>query len=346
MTKKIFAIYDLNVMPYSIGDIISFIAGIQTIRYKNNIESYDICFIANCDKESDSLFNKLISNQNRLHYYLKLVDTLQINDTLESIYYCHDYVEFHELYTLKNASGSLVWPELSAIQSKEYLHYRIYADLHFFKQEFGFIPSVFSSTPLTQWAHTFFSNYVNQFLPVTINLRINNHFCEYRNAHIDSWLEFFSYCHEKYPVKFIVICAKAEVDTRLYLHPNVIIAKNLNTSIAQDIALVANSLLHLGSASGPATISHLVSHPCLITNCDMMPHMDLYHGALQFYRDDKHVKFSFSHPFQFNSTFPESTDYLIDEFNKLWNAVDVEAWKQVSRYWLDNKTEATLSWLD
>lgn len=346
MPNKIFAIYDLNVMPYSIGDIISFIAGIQTIRYRNNIENYDICFIAICDKDSDSLFNKLISNHNRLHYYLKLVDTLQINNTLESIYYCHDYVEFHELYTLKHAGGSLVWPELSAIQSKEYLHYRIYSDLHLFKQEFGFIPSVFSSTPLTQWAHTFFSNYVNQLLPVTINLRNNKHFSDHRNAQMESWLGFFLHCHKIYPVKFIVICAKSEIDERLDNYPNVVIAKKLHTSIAQDIALIANSLIHLGSASGPATVSHLVSQPCLITNCDMVPYMDQYQGALQFYRDNHHVHFSFSHPFQFNSTFPETTEYLIGEFEKLWCAVDTEAWQQNSNYWQNFQSEATLSWLD
>lgn len=310
------------------------------------MDSYDICFIANCDKDSGNLFNALVDKYNKLHYLLKLVDTLQINTGLESIHCCHDYVEFYELYKVKKSGGALVWPELSAIQEKEYLHYRIYTELHFFKQEFGLLPSVFNSSPLTQWAHTFFGNNTCPFLPVTVNLRNNKLFCGHRNALIESWLGFFSHCHNTFPVQFIVICAKSEIDERLYRHPNVIIAKAFNTSIAQDVALIANSLLHLGSASGPATISPFVTHPSLITNCDMVPYMDHYNGALQFYRDDRHVRFSFSNELQYYSTFPETTEYLVAEFEKLLNSVEIKTWEQTNRYWQNFQSEAALSWLD
>ena len=344
--QKILAIYDLNIMPFSIGDIVSFIAGVQVLLYRSNINTYDICFISNCNHCSATPFNKLVNSNNRIHYYLKLVDVLQINKNLESIHYCNSYEDFYEIYSLKSSDQHLIWPELSAIQNQEYLHYRIYRDLHFFKQEFGFLPSVFNSSSLTQWAHVFFNCHTNDYIPVTVNLRNNKLFSDHRNAQLDSWLGFFAYCNMKYPIKFLVICAKTEIDDRLYRCSNVIIVKNLNTSIAQDIALIANAPLHLGSASGPATISPFVSHPSLITNCDMAPYMELYHSALKYYRDDKHVRFSFSHEFQYYSTFPETTDYLMCEFEKLWNAVDIEAWKNTSHYWQNYGTEETLSWLD
>lgn len=345
MSNKIFGIYDLNVMPHSIGDIVTFIAAIQTVRYRNNFDYYDICFIANNKQCKENLFNDLITNHNHLHYFQKLVDTIQINNSVKSIYYCNDYEEFYELYQLKRISN-FVWPELPAINNKEYLHYRIYNELHKFNQEYRFIPNIFNSDFLTKWAFAFFEKHTGDAIPITINIRNNKLFSEHRNARLDAWLDFFSYCREKYPVKFVLICAKSEIDQRYYEFANVLVAKSLDTTISQEISLIANSSLHLGSASGPATICPFVNHPSLLLNADVLPHINLYNGALVPYRDDKHVRLSFSKELQYYSTFPETADYLIDEFEKLWNAVDVEAWKQVSQYWLDYKTEAPLSWLD
>lgn len=342
---KLFAIYDLNIMPYSIGDIISFVAAVQVQRFRNNIRGYDICFIANCGDRTDNIFNNLVHDHNKLHYYLKLIDALQINNAIESIYYCSDYQEFHQLYTLKKNS-CLVWPELEAIQAREYLHYRIYPELHEFKLEFGFLPNIFNSSPLTKWAHSFFATQVEGLVPVTINLRINVLFSDHRNARVESWLDFISHCRGRYPVKFILICSRSEIDGRFYSHPNVLLAKDRYTSIAQDIALIAHAPLHLGSASGPATISPFVTHPSLITNCDMAQYMEQYRGALQFYRDDRHVRFSFSNENQYYSTFPETAEYLIQEFDQLWNAIDVNEWQKTSRYWLNMESSASHSWLD
>lgn len=346
MKPKVFGIYDFNSMPFSLGDIIMFIAFIQTVRYRNNMNHYDICFIANCDGSSGNLFNEYINNNNVMQYYLKLIDILQINNSLQSIYYCNSYDEFYELYMVKNSQNYIIWPELSVIENKEYLHYTICHELHLFKHEFGLLPSVFNSSLLTQWAHTFFKDNCCDSIPVTINLRLNKYFSFHRNATLEPWLDFFSFCNNKYPVKFVIICSKSEIDERLYGLANVIIAKTLNTTISQDISLVANSPLHLGSPSGPATITPFVNHPSILLNCDMLPHINLYGGSLLFFRDQHHLRFSFSNDLHYYSTFPESTDYLLQEFASAWSNIDSDKWKHINNYWLDNTDQLTTLWLD
>jgi hypothetical protein len=345
MPKKIFAIYDLNIMPYSIGDIITFIAFVQIAGYRNNSDKYDICFIANHTGNGNNVFNKLINRSNRLHYYMKLMDCLQINDSIESIYFCNDYSEFFKLYESK-ASTSIPWPPLSVIQSQTYLHYIIYDGIKNFYNDTSLLPPVFNSTNLTKWAYDYFASWGENFFPVTVNVRNNKLFSQHRNSHIDSWIDFFLYCSDKFPVKFVMICAKSEIDERFYGCTNVIVSKDSNITISQEIALVANSLFHMGAASGPATIAPFVDHPSILVNADLLPYMDKYNGSLVYYRDNRHVRLSFSKPWQYYSTFPETTEYLINEFRALLKAVNMNDWKRKCHSWNQRTTEMPFSWLD
>jgi hypothetical protein len=345
MPKKIFAIYDLNIMPYSIGDIITFIAFVQIAGYRNNTDKYDMCFIANHTGNGDNIFNKLIDKNNRLHYYMKLIDCLQINDSIESIYFCNDYTEFYKLYQSK-ISDSIPWPPLSVVQSQTYLHYIIYDGIKNFYNATNLLPPVFNSMNLTKWAYDYFVSCTDNLFPVTINIRNNKLFSQHRNSHIDSWINFFSYCSGKYPVKFIIICAKSEIDERFYECANAIVSKNDNLTISQEIALVASSLFHMGAASGPATIAPFVDHPSILVNADLLPYIDKYNGSLVYFRDNRHVRLSFSKTLQYYSTFPETTEYLIQEFTTLLKAVDMNDWKHKCNYWQNCAEKMPYSWLD
>ena len=138
---------------------------------------------------------------------------------------------------------------------------------------------------------------------------------------MESWLEFFDHCRDRYPVKFVVVCSLSEVDDRLRQYQNVLIAKDFHTSIEQELALIHEAAIHMGSSSGMATMAEFNAKPYLIVNTDMDP--DRYKGTI---REGSFLRFFFASSFQRFSVGQETAEILIKEFARMWATVDVDGW--------------------
>jgi hypothetical protein len=134
-------------------------------------------------------------------------------------------------------------------------------------------------------------------------------------------LEFFQHCETRYPAKFVVICARTEVDDRLRQCPNVIIAKDYHTGLDQDLALMHAAAIHMGADSGPAAMALFSSKPYLIVNTVVGPHYFSHPDMIQ-QEGEKLLRFWFAGPFQRYAVGIETTDLLVNEFARMWAAVD------------------------
>jgi hypothetical protein len=119
----------------------------------------------------------------------------------------------------------------------------------------------------------------------------------------------------------------------------VLLAKDFHTGLEQDLSLIQTSIFHMGASSGMGQMAVFNSKPYLITNTDAKP--NLYKDMVQ---EEGFMRFFFAGPLQRFATGLETTELLITEFARIWEAVDVAAWKLWANIDL-KKTNGLLSWL-
>ena len=98
----------------------------------------------------------------------------------------------------------------------------------------------------------------------------------------------------------------------------------------------------MGASSGPATMAWFSTKPYLIVNTDLDP--DLYHPAIVKH-EDKVIRFAFATPVQGFTVGAETTELLIREFARMWEAIDVEPWRSQSERMPDSADSVTETWL-
>lgn len=342
--RKLLAVYDLSVQPYSVGDLIAFQAGALVKCAQLKFESMDFCFICDPDRiPLDPVFSRMMGNNNRLYNLFTLLPVLQLNPAIESISVFNSYREWHQLAITGTYD---VWPTVEQIETNTYTYYEIIKLLDSHYRQFHYLPKLELPGALMDWVAGFMHNNVGSALPVTVNLRNNPNFHPERNSDISTWITFFNYCHTRYPVTFIVVCSRSEVAPELRTCPNVIIAKDHHTSLEHDMALIMFSAFHMGASSGPSTIPVFSDKPYSIMNCkNLVGILHLYDGSIV--RESEQIaKFSFAQALQRLILEPERIEILINEFETIWNSREWSTWSAHQFHESGSTdTQCALSWL-
>ncbi len=105
---------------------------------------------------------------------------------------------------------------------------------------------------------------------------------------------------------------------------NVLVAKDHGTTVEQDLALLQTAAMHLGASSGPGIMPTFGKRPYLMTNAANIV-LEAYTGLS---REGNFVRFGFAGPLQRYMIGQETTPLLIAEFERMWRAVNPEAWKE------------------
>lgn len=312
--KRLLAIYDLMSQPYSYGDLILFQAGSLTVAEATECETVDLCVLAD-QPPQDENFQRLVPADARLWHFLPCLHTAQCNPRLGNIHLLTDRSHL-ELLAASMPPGSICWPDPGKLDRKEYLFYPIHQHLaHLFAAQ-GRFPRLSMPESLLQWANRFLGTHALGRVPVTISLRNNPHYHPHRNALLDEWIAFFRHCEQHLPIQFLVMCLRSEIDPRLRGLPNVVLCKDFDTTVEQELALIQASRFHVGSGSGPSIFPVFTDKPYLVVHVDMLPHIRLYGGAL--YRDpDGFLRYTFAGPWQRFSIEEESSGFLIREVERM-----------------------------
>jgi hypothetical protein len=320
--RRLLAIYDLSSQPFSIGDILVIQEASLVLREKHHLDMVDFALVYDPKHpaSSDPAFAS-ITDKNVIYHLASVLPVAQVNQHLGSLF-VFDSHRHLQRFIADNADLYHVWPPAWKFAERDYLSYTVFNDLlyNYFK-EHGTIPQLSCRQFLVDWAQAFYREHVYPQVPVTVQVRNIKTFGTHRNLRLECWLEFFHHCQERYPVKFVVVCALAEVDDLLRQCPNVIIAKDYHTGIEQDLTLIHTAAFHMGASSGPASMAVFNTKPYLIVKTDLIPH--LYRDMIQ---EDTFLRFCFAGPLQRLAVGPETTKLLIAEFARMWAAVDVASW--------------------
>ena len=265
---RILIIYDFASQPFSVGDILVMQEASLILKEQQKVDFVDIAIVYDFKDpvSSDKVF-KAINSNNIFSGLASLIPVAQVNPNIGSLY-CFNSHDQLEKYIRDNLNQYFIWPSgWDYAFTNEYLYYSIFDELIVpYWKENGHIPLLGCRPHLETWARDFYKKYTSKNIPVTVNIRNNINHHGKRNSDIDAWLAFFDYCASNYPVKFVVICSLDEIDDRLRSRSNVVVAKDFNTNAEQDLALIHESRIHLGTSSGPATMAWFSNKPYLIFN--------------------------------------------------------------------------------
>ncbi len=315
LAKRLLVIYDFASQPFSIGDILMYQEASLVLRSYYAVDRVD--FAVTYDSAdpvvADPAFSA-IGPENFLSHLTTVLQAAQVNPHLGSAF-LFDSHERAERFVSRHLDVYKVWPPLLRYVNREYLYYHIFNDVlfsHF--QKFGNLPHLTSRRPVRAWAETFIDEHVAQNVAVTVQLR-RNPANPARNSDYDAWRSFFRESINRYPVRFIVICARHEMDAKLGEFSNVVFAKDYCTSVEQDLALIEIASMHIGASSGPGVMAIFNTKPYCFFNTGMR--LDLYKGLIQ---EGNASRLFFSSPQQRFVHGRESTDFLISEFDRMWSS--------------------------
>lgn len=321
--RRLLVIYDFSSQPFSIGDILMVQEAALVLRDNEGLDLVDFALV--CDPKNavaDKRAHGSITENNYIYHLSSVLPAAQVNQHLGSCFVFNSHKQL-QCFIEDNFDSYHVWPSAWQFASKKYLYYDIFNNLLYnYYQKHKTIPHLSCRPLFIEWAGAFFSQHVLPDVPVSVQIRNNNRFGKNRNTNIEEWLNFFQYCDGKYPVKFVIVCALSEIDDRLRHHRNVLLAKDFHTGLEQDLSLIQTSIFHMGAGSGMATMAIFNLKPYLITNTNVITHY--YRGMIQ---DEEFLRFSFASPLQRFTIGLESTEQLITEFARMWDAVDVAQWK-------------------
>lgn len=312
--RRLLVAYDLATQPFSIGDILSYQAASLVLRDQYRLSAVDFALIYDSRRPAciDPAFGH-INNDNVLSHVSSVLAAAQFNPHHGSLFVFDSHKQFRRF--VANGDGEYrVWPSAITFAEGKYLFYAIQNEVFYnYFQAHRTFPPLSCRPFLKRWADQFVREHAGSAIPVSIQLRNNPLFGAYRNSLIDVWLEFFQHCQDRYPVRFILIGTRAEVDERIRRHPNVIVAKDHGTSLEQDLALVSASAMHLGASSGPCIMAFFSHKPFLIVNTDIIP--ERYRGLIV---EDGFFRFCFSGALQRLAVGPETVEMLTREFERMY----------------------------
>lgn len=338
--RRLLMIYDLSSQPFSIGDILVIQEASLVLREKWRLKEVDFALVYDprSPTSGDPAFAG-ITEENVTYHLASVFPAAQVNQHLGSLFVFNSHRQL-QLFISNSAELYRVWPTALDYVGRQYLYYSVINDLLYeYYQEHGRIPHLACREFLVKWAHDFYDEHVSASVPVTVQIRNNKSIGTRRNLRLECWLEFFRHSEERYPVKFIVVCARNEVDERLRQCPNVIIAKDHLTSLEQDLAFIHTAAIHMGASSGPGTMAIFGAKPYLLVNTDLIP--GLYRDLIQ---EDNFVRFYFADPLQRLTLGAETTELLIEEFARMWTAVDLDSWGSTAKCERNLERES-LTWL-
>lgn len=329
--ERMLVIYDTSSQPFSVGDFLVFQIASLALHYEHKLKKIDIAFIYNPKNpaNSDPVFIGTVTRDNIFFQLGSILPLAQINQFLDSVVIFSSHEKLQNYVADNIDYYQYVWPSGLRISAGNYLSPKVFNDvLYPFHRKYGFIPTLSCRDFLKDWASNFYSTHASGYVPVTINIRNNKSWHRNRNSQIDVWFDFFKYCHGLYQVKFIIICAHAEIDDRWEKLDNVVLAKKFHTTIEQDMALISTSAMHMGVASGSTAPAMFGTKPYLIINA-VLEVGSFYYRSNMFEHLDKDIqRLWFSKPMQRIANGVETLKLLKREFGLMWDFIDKKKWQK------------------
>lgn len=319
--KRLLVIYDLQSQTFTVGDPLDFQAVAVALREQWNLEEVDFALVheSALARSANQWGLSELNFPSRLN---QILPSAQVNERLGSLFLFDSHKQLDE-FLQDNIRRYEIWPPGFTYKLGKNIKYRIFNEiLYDYARERGRLPVYHSRPVMASWARQFCADNVLPDVLVTINIRNNPRWGSDRNLNVDVWLKFLGSCRGRYPVRFVIVCAKEEVDVRLRALDHVMIAKDFETNVEQDVALIDIAAFHMGASSGVCSKAMFGDAPYCIVRTDVQPAS--FRGMSV---EDGHLRFFGARVDQRFWTGSETLELLTLEFDRMWSGIDPDRWR-------------------
>lgn len=331
--KRILGIWDFSLVPYSLGDLLTFIQRLQVDKIKYKAEKFDICFVYDIKNPTRKFGDQGVTIDNFHYHFVALMSLAYSNKNLGSFFIFDDYNRLFK-FAEDNKNYYQIVPEIDIIKQKKF----------YYRNNFNYIQDYFKKTkhfPYYEFRQGtlqnvfLFFNTIKQMLlkyPVVCHIRNSKSQSE-RNANLEAWSDFFKEAESLYKeITFIIIGTKQETEYFRGCSKNIIFSKDYLTSPEYDMALISMGLCFMGTRSGPLMMSFFSGVPCRIF------------GYKAVWEDCKpNQTFLFANNFQKLIWQKENKEMLLSEFDFLYQNIDREKWyKNIEKYKVEKQNKSNI----
>lgn len=247
--KRIVGVWDLRITPVRLGDLLTLVEELHISRKVHIARFSDVVIIYDAkhlqvpaeyfDTSEIIVLNKRVR---------KISPVVSLLYDLEGINNCYIVKTADALATTVDDASNIVWHTYdTTLFVQKFFH------------ENGFIPTISCKPYVLKWARNFIKHNVLG-MPVVVHLKNKG---TDSAADFDAWFSFFNKCAKKYSVTFIFI-GNEKINNTVRQLPNVCIAKDFDSNLAREMALIQSAALFMGMVSGPANMAIFSDTPYIM----------------------------------------------------------------------------------
>ncbi len=323
--KRILAIWDFKVLPWSIGDPITFVETLSCLKLEIDAEKIDICLVYDENEPAGNRKHKMpnVNSENGKNHIINFfLPIFKLSPYLGNLFIFSSRKEF-ENYIKQNISRYEIYPSISEYLSESFNYYptaNMDLILNFYEKN-NYIPKLEFSKDEIAWGYNFYkTNLPLNKLPVILSLKLTNHSIE-RTANQEVWGEFIKKSKNLFPdICFVIVGLREEIVEEYKSYNNVIFAKDYGTTILEDLILINNSVLMMGTVCGIQTAAMFTELPYLLFQWN-----DAGYNEFHLEIGDK-IQFANNNQKTFHTSVQVTEELLINEFNKLYKNLDKNSW--------------------
>jgi hypothetical protein len=331
MEKRILATWDFHSVPHSVGDIITFLERLEIECIEHNINTIDFCFLFDSEHparthrfngqgklEEDVNQNITVNNFHTL--FIPLFSAVFISKRIGNFFIFNEYKRFYKFIEL-NQYHYIFVPKTEDVLNKKHYYKESFKIVDEYYKKNKKIPYLECRQGTIQHINLFFSEKIFPKYPVVVHIR-NTKGYDDRNSSQEEWKKFFNECENKYKeIMFILIGTKNDTQNFKGLS-NIIISKDYFNTFEEDMILIKQSLLFLGTRSGPLMMAFFTGVPCIIFDYNLAPHEKCDFGKNFDFMNScqKLIWRERAHP-------AANCKVILDEFEKLYKSINKDEWK-------------------
>ena len=310
-------VLDFSYAPYALGDAMTWQENVLITAVENGLDKVHHYIITDPSKPACELQPHI--NINNFAYFMRnLYPAFLCNPLLASINVFQDRFPFNLMLLVKAMKEQPMFPSVMD-HFNHNLDYISHKKINAFFEKHGYLPRLRGPIGYERSMDTFLAKYASDRFLVTVNIRLSKLSMlpadTWRDSPPQAWQDFFRAISRKYPdVLFSVLGGFGEWPRSLPGEPNVVVPRLMGYGLAEELTLLFQSNLFMGSSSGFAAAATFSTIPYVISS--MEPRFSEFNEIpvgeprYPFGLDDQWIHWE-----------QESTEWLMEKFEQCYDSI-------------------------
>lgn len=274
LSKRLYGIYDLRYAPYALGDVLTFVANLQSLAVLKKCSKVSLLIALTRDNPSNKIQKHKVTIQTYPHAILNLYPAFLCGSEIDEISFLENRRHLNKKFFQSLFSKNIfVWPNIFN-HSRQHLKYWSHSPMNEAFKKFGYFPRLNAPKGYEDSYKKILEHPKSKGkIPIAVNIRqralTSDPAAVHRDSNIEVWKVFFDACKIKHPQYcFFILGGYDEWERKLYNFENLLIPRAFGFGLVEELSLLFKSKLFMGTNSGFANAAAFSNIPHLITSIE------------------------------------------------------------------------------